>query len=93
MDASHHLSQQRCHNAKPLRIELLSANGLARPTIPVRCVTLIAFLAVKIGMNPTTLGTFVLLSGFVRSRPIALGIPPQSGEGECESGWRLGRGE
>ena len=29
----------------------------------------------------------------VRSRPIALGIPPQPGEGVRESGWRLGRGE
>jgi hypothetical protein len=44
-------------------------------------------------MHPRTVSPFVLLRGFVRSLPIALGVPPQSGEGERESGWRLGRGE
>jgi len=29
----------------------------------------------------------------VRPFPITFGIPPQSGEGERESGWRVGRGE
>jgi hypothetical protein len=43
-------------------------------------------------MHPRTLGTFVLLGGFVCPRPIALGIPPQPGEGVRESRWRLGRG-
>ena len=38
-------------------------------------------------MNPRTLGAFVLLGRFVGSCPIVLGIPPQSGEGERESGW------
>jgi hypothetical protein len=33
------------------------------------------------------------LGRFVRSLPIALGIPPQSGEGRREPGWRLGRCE
>ena len=47
----------------------------------------------QVGVHPRTLDAFVLLSGFVRSRPIALGIPPESGEGVRESGWRLGRGE
>ncbi len=47
----------------------------------------------QVGVHPRTLYAFVLLRRFVGSRPIALGIPPQSGEGECESGWRLGRGE
>lgn len=54
---------------------------------------MIAFLAMKVGVDPRTIGAFVLLSGFVRSRPIALRVPPQSGEGERESGWRLGGGE
>ena len=40
-------------------------------------------------MNPRSLDAFVLLSGFVRPRPIALGIPPQPGECVRESGWRL----
>jgi len=35
-------------------------------------------------MHPTTLGTVVLLGRFVRPRPIALGIPPKSSEGEFE---------
>ena len=44
-------------------------------------------------MYPRAIDSFVLLGGFVRSRPIALGIPPQSGEGVRESGWWLGRGK
>jgi hypothetical protein len=42
---------------------------------------------------PRALHAFVLLSGLVGPRPIVLGVPPQSGEGVRESGWRLGRGE
>jgi hypothetical protein len=75
------------------RIQWLPANGLVRPTVPVGCVALIAFPAMQVGVHPRTLRSFVPLSGFVRSRPIALGIPPQSSEGESESGWRLGRGD
>ena len=37
---------------------------------------LIAFLAMQVGVHPRTIGAFVLLSGFVGSRPIAIGIPP-----------------
>ncbi len=44
-------------------------------------------------MHPRTLDPFVLLSGFVRSLPVALAIPPQSGERVREFGWRVGRGE
>src|ERR1019366_3959756 len=47
----------------------------------------------QVGMNPTTLGAFVPLGRFVCSRPIALRVPPQSSECECESGWRFGCGE
>jgi hypothetical protein len=92
-NATTSLSQQGSHEPKPFSIEWFSANWLARPTVPVRRVALIAFIAVQVGVNPRTVTTFVLLSGFVRSRPIALGIPPQSREGVRESGWRLGRGE
>ncbi len=42
-------------------------------------------------LHPRTIVSFVLLSAFVSQRPIALGIPPQSGEGVRESGWRRGR--
>jgi hypothetical protein len=41
-------------------------------------------------MNPRTFDTFVLLSGLVCSRPIALCVKPQSGKRLRESGWRLG---
>ena len=56
-------------------------------------VALIAFFAVEVGMHPRTLDAFVLLGGFVCSRPIAFAIPPESGEGVREFRWRLGRGE
>lgn len=32
----------------------------------------------QVGMDPCTCGAFVLLSRFVRSRPVAFGIPPQA---------------
>ena len=38
------------------------------------------------------LWVFILLRGFMRPIPIALGIPPQPGERVRESGWRLGDG-
>jgi hypothetical protein len=41
-------SQQISHDAQPFRIERFPANRLARPTVPVRCVALIAFLAVQV---------------------------------------------
>ena len=81
------------NDAEPFRIQRLSVNGLTRPTVPVSRVALIAFLAVEVSMYPRTLDSFVLLCGFVRSRPIVLRVPPQSGECGRESGWRLGRGE
>jgi hypothetical protein len=87
------LSQQISHDGEPFGMERFLANGLACTTVPISCVALVAFLAMEIGMNPRTILAFVPLSGFVRSRPIALGIPPQSGEGVSESGWRLTRRE
>lgn len=78
------------YDAEPFRIEWHSANGPARPTIPIGCVALIAFLAMQVGVHPRTLGDIVLLCGFVRSRPIALGIPPKTDEGACESRRRFG---
>jgi len=78
---------------RPFRIERLPAIRFTSPVVPIGCVVLIAFLPVKVGMHPRTLDAFVLLGGFVRPRPIALGIPPQPGEGVRQSGRRLGRGE
>ncbi len=87
------LSQQTCRDAEPFGIQRLAADGLASATIPVGCVALIAFLAMQVGVNPRPIASFVLLGRFVCSRPIALGIPPQPGEGVRESGRRIGRGE
>ena len=77
----------------PFPVERLPANGFTGPTIPVGGVALVALLAVQVRMHPRSLDALVLLRGFVRPLPIALGIPPQPGEGVRESGWRLGRGE
>jgi hypothetical protein len=66
----------------PIRIQRLSANRLRRPTVPVGCVALIVFLPMQIGVDPRTLGAFVLQSRFVSLRPIALRIPPQPSEDE-----------
>lgn len=87
------LAKQTFDNAEPFPVERLPAHGFTSPTIPVSGVALVALLAVEIRVNPRSLDAFVLLGGFVRSRPISLGIPPQPGEGVRESGRRLGRGE
>jgi hypothetical protein len=70
------LSQQASQDAEPFRIQWLSANWFSCSAVPVDCVALVAFFAMKISMNPTTLGAFVLLCGFVRPCPVALRIPP-----------------
>ena len=69
------------------------ANWLACPTVPVSSIALIAFLSMQVGVNPRAVLAFVLLGGFVRPRPVAFPIPPQSREGVRESGRRLGCGE
>src|ERR1022692_1639465 len=68
-----HASEEGFRDAKPFRIQWLSANGLARPTIPICRVALIALFAMKVRVNPRAILAFVLLGGFVCSRPIALG--------------------
>jgi hypothetical protein len=80
------LFQQSRRDADPLRIKWFPANGLACATVPIRRVAIIPFLAMQVSVNPRTIPAFVLLGRFVRSPPIALGIPPQSGEGVRESG-------
>jgi len=71
----------------------LSANRLARPAVPVSGVTLIAFLAVQVCVNPRSRSACVLLRGLMRSLPIAFGVKPQSGERGTQTRRRLGRGE
>ena len=83
----------RVHYPDPFRFERLPAHGFTCPTVPVRCVALIALFAMEVCVNPRSLHSFVLLRGFVRSRPITLAIPPQSGECVRETRWRFGRGE
>jgi hypothetical protein len=63
------LREQLPRDAKPSRIKRLSAYVLACPKVSVGCVALIAFLAMRIGVNPRTIAAFVLLSGLVRPRP------------------------
>jgi len=57
------LSQQISHNGEPFGTQRLPAHELASPTITVRSVVLIAFLAVKISLHPRTFDAFVLLGG------------------------------
>src|ERR1700727_3430442 len=76
------LFQQSFHDAEPFRVQRLPANGLPRSTVPIGCVTLIALSAMQVGVHPRALRSFVLLRRFVSPRPIALGLPPKSGEGE-----------
>jgi len=78
------LCQQLFHNADPLRIERFPANRLPRSTIPVGCISLIAFFAMQVGVHPRTLGAFVLLRRFVGRCRIVIGIPPETDESECE---------
>jgi hypothetical protein len=80
-------------DAKPFRIERLSADRFSRPTVPVRRVVRIAFLTMQVGVHPRTLGPFVLLGRFVCPLPIALGVPPETIECESEFRRRLGLGE
>ena len=78
--------KQRHNDAEPFSVERFPANWFACSAVPVGCIALVALLAMQISMNPRTVNFFVLLGGFVRSLPIALAIPPQSGEGVRHSG-------
>lgn len=59
-----------------------ASSGSLHTGLPARSIALIAFFTMEVGMNPRFIDTFVLLRGLVRPLPIALGVPPQSGEGE-----------
>ena len=73
--------KQTFDNSEPFPVERRPAHGFTSPTTPVSGGALVAILAVDIRVNPRFLDALVLLGGFVRSRPISLGIPPQPGEG------------
>lgn len=77
-------SQQSGNDAFPFHIERVPAHRLSGAAVPVSGVSLIALFAMEVGVNPGTFRSLVLLSGFVRSFPIVLGIPPQTGEGMRE---------
>src|ERR1035437_1522253 len=87
------LFQQISRDAEPFHIEWLWANSLPCSTVPIRRVALITFFAMQVGVHPRTLHAFVLLSRCVGQIPIALGIPPQADERECEFRRRCGCGE
>jgi len=65
-----------------------ASSDLRQTGLPAGCtihrIVLITFFAVQIGMHARPLDALVLLRGLVRSRPIALGIPPQPARA-CES--------
>jgi hypothetical protein len=67
--------EQSLYDAHPLRIKRPSADRLVSTSVAIRGVLLIAFLAVEVGVNPCTFPSRIFLSGFMRSLPIALGIP------------------
>lgn len=75
------LPQQLLDDAEPFCIERFSTNGLPCAAVPIGSVVPIAFRPMEVGVNPRALSSFVLLGGFVRPLPIALAVPPQSGEG------------
>jgi hypothetical protein len=75
-DYKERLSQQSFHDTEPSRTQRFTRHGLPRPTIPICCVALIAFLSMEVGVDPRTLGSVVLLGRFVRQRPTALGVSP-----------------
>src|SRR6266581_2230673 len=56
--------------------------SLPSATVPISRVRNISLFAMQVGVDPCASGAFVLLGRFVSARPIALGIPPQSGQRE-----------
>ena len=75
------LFQQGFHDAQPFRIERIPRYRVGGSTIPILRVMLIAFLAMEVGMNPGTCRPLILLSRLMGANPIALGIPPEAGQG------------
>src|SRR5215472_7920465 len=86
------LSEQSRHNLDPFVFERLAANGFACPAVPVGGIICIAFLPMQVCVHPRTFRSRVPLRRFVSSLPLALSIPPQSGERERQSGWGFGSG-
>jgi hypothetical protein len=86
-------SQQALDDGQPFRFKALAADGFPGPTVPISSIVLITFLAVQVGVDPRTFGTFILLGGLVGSSPVAFSVPPESEKCGGESWWRLGRGE
>src|SRR5215469_711172 len=77
-------SKQLADDGKPLRFQCLTASGFSSPTIPIRSVALVAFLAMEVGVDPGTFDAFVLLGRLVCPGPVALSVPPESQERKCE---------
>jgi hypothetical protein len=87
------LDQKIPYDAEPFRIQWFPANWFSRPAIPVRRIAQIALLAMQVGVKPTTLGAFVLLSRFVSPLPIALGIQPHPARARLSPAGGVGGGE
>ena len=88
-DLSQVLPQQLIDDRQPLRLERFAADRFPSTAVPVRCIALIAFLSVEVGMNPRSRRIFDLLSAFMGTRPVAFGIPPEARERQGQVGRRI----
>ena len=76
-------------NLKPLFLKRIPGWGLSRPLVPIRRIGRISFLSVQICVYPSARLIFVLLRGFVSSRPVAFSVPPQSSKRIAQPGGRF----
>src|SRR5262249_2539093 len=72
-----HCGEQRLGDLAPFLLERRASRSPASAAVPVAGVGIVALFAMQIGMDPCTGWALILLSRFVGSRPVALGIPPQ----------------
>lgn len=70
-------TKQGLSDLAPLFLQGTSRGNLSRPAVPVLRIGRITLFSMKVGVNPGTRRTFVLLRRLVPSRPVSLGIPPQ----------------
>jgi hypothetical protein len=76
-------------DSQPLRLERFAADRFPGAAVPVRCIALIAFLPVEVGVHPRALEVFDLLSAFMGAGPIAFRIPPEARHWKRQVGRRI----
>ena len=74
----------------PLRVQRHSCGFPARAAVPARGVAHVAFLAVKIGVNPRTLPSRFPLGTSMGAFPVAVGVVPERLQRETHAGRRRG---